>query len=195
MPQQNVVLKVVTREDVVRINEWLADSEISESWFGRYAYGNPAHLGYHPEEMAKASDEEWKRVFDNPEHRIESVYTVDGEHIGEIHIAIEESLADGQLSILIGRKDLWHHGYGTSATRASLELAFKEYGLYRVWVDIPEYNEAARHMFDHLGFVHEGTLRKSRPHEGARFDSVVMGILGTEYALRSKDMGAEAHTV
>ncbi len=79
MPQQNVVLKVVTREDVVRINEWLADSEISESWFGRYAYGNPAHLGYHPEEMAKASDEEWKRVFDNPEHRIESVYTVDGE--------------------------------------------------------------------------------------------------------------------
>ena len=195
MPQQNVVLKVVTREDVVRINEWLADSEISESWFGRYAYGNPAHLGYHPEEMAKASDEEWKRVFDNPEHRIESVYTVDGEHIGEIHIAIEESLADGQLSILIGRKDLWHHGYGTSATRASLELAFKEFGLYRVWVDIPEYNEAARHMFDHLGFVHEGTLRKSRPHEGARFDSVVMGILGTEYALRPKDMGAEAHTV
>ena len=195
MPQQNVVLKVVTREDVVRINEWLADSEISESWFGRYAYGNPAHLGYHPEEMAKASDEEWRRVLDNPEHRIESVYTVDGEHIGEIHIAIEESLADGQLSILIGRKDLWHHGYGTSATRASLELAFKEYGLYRVWVDIPEYNEAARHMFDHLGFVHEGTLRKSRPHEGARFDSVVMGILGTEYALSPKDMGAEAHTV
>jgi RimJ/RimL family protein N-acetyltransferase len=36
-------------------------------------------------------------------------------------------------------------------------------------------------MFRHLGFVHEGTLRKSRPHEGSRFDSVVMGILSVEY--------------
>lgn len=195
MPLQNVVLKPVNREDVARINQWLADDEVSESWFGRYAYGNPAHLGYHPEEMEKASDEDWQRVFDNPEHRIESVYTTEGEHIGEIHVAIEESLADGQLSILIGRKSLWHQGYGTAATKASLELAFNEFGLYRVWVDIPEYNEAARHMFAHMGFVHEGTLRKSRPHEGARFDSVVMGILGTEYAQRSEDTGTHAHTV
>ena len=62
-----------------------------------------------------------------------------------------------------------------------LERAFKEYGLFRIWVDIPEYNESARNMFSHMGFVHEGTLRKSRPHEGARFDSVILGMLGTEY--------------
>jgi RimJ/RimL family protein N-acetyltransferase len=48
-------------------------------------------------------------------------------------------------------------------------------------VDIPEYNQAALAMFRHVGFVHEGTLRKSRPHEGSRFDSVVMGILAAEY--------------
>ncbi|MDA1227467.1 MAG: hypothetical protein BZY79_02720 [SAR202 cluster bacterium Casp-Chloro-G4] len=195
MPQQNVILKVITREDVSRINQWLKDTEISESWFGRYAYGDPAHLGYHPEEMEKASDAEWQRVFDNPEHRIMSIYNQSNEHIGEIHIAIEESLADGQLSLLIGRKDLWHQGYGTAATNASLELAFNEYGLYRIWVDIPEYNEAARHMFDRLGFVHEGTLRKSRPHEGARFDSVIMGILGSEYTQRAEDLGTQAHNV
>lgn len=195
MPQQNVILKVTTREDVSRINQWLKDTEISESWFGRYAYGDPAHLGYHPEEMEKASDAEWQRVFDNPEHRIMSIYNQSNEHIGEIHIAIEESLADGQLSLLIGRKDLWNQGYGTAATKASLELAFNEYGLYRIWVDIPVYNEAARQMFDHLGFVHEGTLRKSRPHEGARFDSVIMGILGSEYTQRAEDLGTQAHNV
>ena len=195
MPLQNVVLKSVNRDDVSRIRHWLADDEISESWFGRYAYGDPAHLGYHPDRMEKASEADWQRVFDNPEHRIMSVYTTDDEHIGEIHIAIEESLADGQLSILVGRKDLWHHGYGTAAAKASLELAFNEYGLDRVWVDIPEYNEAARHMFAHLGFVHEGTLRKSRPHEGARFDSVVMGILGAEYSNRAEGLDTEVHTV
>ena len=195
MPEQSVTLKPITREDVSRIREWLQDPEVSESWFGRYSYGDPAHLGYHPSEMEGVSEEEWKRVFDNPEHRMLSIYTQEGEHIGEIHTAVEESLGDGQMSILVGRKDRWHLGYGTAAVRAALELAFDEYGLYRVWVDIPEYNTAARAMFAHLGFVHEGTLRKSRPHEGSRFDSAVMGILATEYAQHSPDESLEAHTV
>ena len=107
------------------------------------------------------------------------------DHIGEVHIAIEESLGDGQLSILIGRTDMWHMGYGRAGVQATLNMAFNELGLYRIWVDIPEYNEAARALFTHLGFTHEGTLRKSRPHEGSRHDSVVMGMLSTEYAQRS----------
>lgn len=188
--QRRVTLKPVTREDVARIKRWLEDEEVAESWFGRYSYGDPAHLGYHPSEMEHASESEWERVFNNPEHRIYSIYNESGEHIGEVHIAIEESLGDGQVSILIGRKDLWHHGYGTAGMRAALDLAFTELGLYRVWVDIPEYNKAARAMCEHLGFMHEGTLRKSRPHEGARFDSVIMGMLATEYTQRTPREGA-----
>ena len=195
MPEQSVTLRPVSREDVSRIRQWLEDEDVSESWFGRYSYGDPAHLGYHPAEMEESSVEEWDRVFSNPEHQILSIYDEEGEHIGEVHVAIEESLGDGQLSILIGQKHLWHQGYGTSATRSALDLAFGEYGLYRAWVDIPEYNTAALAIFTHLGFVHEGTLRKSRPHEGSRFDSVVMGILATEYAQRARDAGPEPPTV
>ncbi len=195
MAGQEVVLNNVSREDVSRIREWLQDEEVAESWFGRYSYGDPAHLGYHPEEMERASDDEWGRVFGDPEHRILSIYTPNGEHIGEVHVALEESLGDGQMSILIGRKDLWHHGYGTAGARAALALAFKDWGLYRVWVDVPEYNKAARAMFEHMGFVHEGTLRKSRPHEGSRFDSVVMGILAAEYATAEHEDHPEPHTV
>ena len=36
-------------------------------------------------------------------------------------------------------------------------------------------------MFSHLNFTHEGTLRKCRPHHGARHNSVIMGILIDEY--------------
>ena len=195
MLQHNVTLRKVNREDVSRIRQWLEDEEVSESWFGRYSYGDPAHLGYHPVEIEHASQEQWERIFNNPEHRIMSIYSEEGEHIGEVHIAIEESLGDGQVSVLIGRKDLWHQGYGTSSMKATLEMAFDAYGLYRVWADIPEYNTAALTLFTHLGFVHEGTLRKSRPHEGSRFDSVVMGMLATEYTKRAKDESAEAQTV
>jgi len=182
MAKQTVRLEPVTKEDVGRIRDWLNDDEVAQRWFGRYSYGNPAHLGYHPDRIVSASDDEWERAFNDPEHRIFSLHTEGGEHIGEIHVAIEEALGDGQLSVLIGCKDLWQHGYGTAGAEAVLEACFGEWGLYRVWVDVPEYNKAARTMFEHLGFVHEGTLRKSRPHEGARYDSVVMGILASEYS-------------
>ena len=196
MAQQKIVLTPVSRPDVTRIREWLEDEEVAELWFGRYSYGEAAHLGYHPGEMEAASDAEFQRVFDDPEHRSLSVYTSDGEHVGEVHLAIEESLGDAQLSILIGRKDKWHQGFGTAAVHAALDLAFGEYQLYRVWVDIPEYNTGAVVLFDHLGFVHEGTLRKSRPHEGSRYDSVVMGMLAAEYAERAGRQGPEVqHTI
>ena len=186
MRQQSIALRIVTREDVARLKSWLEDDEVAESWFGRYSYGNPTHLGYNPAEVVDAGEEEWASIFDDPAHSILSIYTEDGEHIGEFHVAIEEAWGDGQISILIGRKDLWHKGYGTATMRAGLELCFRVWGLYRVWVDVPEYNTAARGMFERLGFTHEGTLRKSRPHEGARFDSVVMGMLSTEYGIEER---------
>ena len=185
MRQQSIALRYVTREDVARLNSWLQDDEVAESWFGRYSYGNPAHLGYNPDEVIEAGQDQWASTFEDPSHTILSVYS-DDEHIGEFHVAIEEAWGDGQISILIGRKDLWHKGYGTATMRAGLDLSFGQLGLYRVWVDVPEYNTAARRMFERLGFKHEGTLRKSRPHEGARFDSVVMGMLSTEYGAEER---------
>ena len=105
MTEPNVELRKVAKEDVSRINQWLADDEVAENWFGRYSYGNPAHLGYHPEQADTFSDQQWTETFSNPEHAIFSVYTPDGSHIGESHIAIEESLGDGQISILIGARE------------------------------------------------------------------------------------------
>ncbi len=184
--QRTVSLRGVTREDVTRIRQWLEeDEEMSDSWFGRYAYGEPAHLGYRPAEMEAATDEEFARALEDPSHVTLSVYTDEEEHIGEIHLGLDEALGDGQLSILMGRRQLWSRGYGLPGVRAALDLAFNDYGLYRVWVDIPEFNLAARTLFERVGFTHEGTLRQSRPRGGARFNSVVMGILAAEYSTES----------
>lgn len=184
MPSQ-VELRAVTREDVARVAQWLADPEVADAWWGRYTYGDPVHLGYDPKKMMTATDAEWNEVFREPHqepHRdIFAVYTKSGEHVGEGQLAIDETLGDAHLSVLIGRKDLWHQGYGTASTLALLEHAFDHLELYRVWVDVPTYNPAARAMFEHLGFKHEGTLRKSRPHAGARHDSFIMGMLRDEF--------------
>tara|TARA_B100000959_G_scaffold273697_1_gene324537 strand:+ start:634 stop:1209 length:576 start_codon:yes stop_codon:yes gene_type:complete len=180
MSLQRVELRIVSKEDVLEIQEWLRDDEVAEAWFGRYSYGDSAHLAYNPGKAASFSESKWKEVFEDSDHKIFSIYT-DGEHIGEAHLAIEEALGDGQLSVLIGRKDLWHKGFGSSATSKIIKFGFDQLGLFRIWVDVPEYNKKAINLFRQLGFIHEGTLRQSRPHHGARFDSVVMGILKSEY--------------
>ena len=181
-----------------RIADWLKDDEVSESWFGRYTYGDAAHLGYEPEEMIEATQEQWDEVFHDPHHEphrdIFSIYTEEGEHIGEGQLSIDEPLGDAQISVLIGDKSKWGMGYGTAATLAMLEHIFDHLGLYRGWVDVPAYNAAARTMFEHIGFVHEGTLRKSRPHEGARHDSAVLGILVDEYHQRFPG-GVSSHVI
>ena len=115
--------------------------------------------------MIKASQSEWNEVFNDPHHEphrdIFSIYRIkDNMHIGEGQLSIDEALGDAQISILIGNKEEWHKGYGTAASLAMLEHIFIHLGLYRAWVDIPEYNSPAKNMFEHLGFTHEGTLRK-----------------------------------
>ena len=185
MKKSDIVnLKNVTREDIPRLIDWLDDKDVYENWFGKYTYNEPAHLGYEPKNMINATEEEWNEVFHDPHHEphrsIFSIYLND-HHIGEAQLSIDESLGDAQLSVLIGDKSVWHKGYGTSALTATVEKAFTDFGLFRIWADIPEYNEFALRMFEHLGFRHEGTLRKSRPHEGSRYDSIIMGMLSNEY--------------
>jgi RimJ/RimL family protein N-acetyltransferase len=193
-----VQLRQVSREDVRRIAEWLNDPEVAEAWFGRYTYGDAAHRGYEPETMLKATDEEWDLVFHDPHHTphrdIFSIYTAQGEHVGEGQLSIDEALGDAQISVLIGKKDTWHQGYGTAAVLAMLAHVFERLGLHRAWVDVPEYNMAARGMFQHIGFQHEGTLRQSRPHEGARHNSAIMGMLVDEYR-RHYPNGVTSHVI
>ena len=187
MNYPNIDLRTISRDDFKIIVEWIKDDEVAELWFRRYSYGDAAHLGYDPQKILTSSKEEWDRTFndENPEpHRaFFSIYkSEDNEHIGESQLFIDDALGDAQLSVIIGKKDLWHHGYGSSSVVKLMSHAFNDLELYRVWVDIPEYNTHARNMFEGLGFQHEGTLRQSRPHHGARHNSAIMGMLKNEFS-------------
>tara|TARA_B100000586_G_scaffold199215_1_gene147537 strand:+ start:38188 stop:38907 length:720 start_codon:yes stop_codon:yes gene_type:complete len=196
--RHHVVLKNVIREDIPRIINWLKNDEVIENWFGRYTYGTPAHLGYEPENMLNANEDEWNEVFHDPHHEphrsIFSIY-VDKTHLGEAQLSIDESLGDAQISILIGDPNNWHKGYGTQTAMALLEHIFVHLSLHRAWVDIPEYNVEAYKMFEILGFSHEGTLRKSRPHKGSRHNSFIMGIILEEYNEKYSDIDMTSHVI
>ncbi len=196
--KQYIQLKNVIRGDIPRIVKWLKNDEVIENWFGRYTYGEPAHLGYEPEKMLEANEDQWNEVFHDPHHEphrsIFSIY-LGNTHLGEAQLSIDESLGDAQISILIGDPKNWHKGYGTQTAVALLEHIFVHLNLYRAWVDIPEYNEKAFKMFEILGFSHEGTLRKSRPHKGSRHNSFIMGMLLEEYNEKFSDTDIKSHVI
>lgn len=180
-----ISLVSLTREDVQRVAEWLDDPEVNALWFGEDESGDPIHIGYSPREVLSAPEEGWDESIPDEEYRkVFSVYTTEGEHIGEGQLEFEWALLEAQLSLMIGRKDLWHHHFGTSALIALLDAAYETYDLHRVWVDVPEYNEHALRLCRHVGFVLEGHFRKTRRKGDTWYDSFAMGLLSDEYERR-----------
>ena len=146
-----ISFRSVKPEDVNRISDWLEDSEISSHWFGHYKCGDPVHHGYDPEIMLNATDRDWDRVFNNSIRPIWSIDDKNGTHIGEAQIVIDAEF-NAELFLMIGRKDLWHQGYGTAALIALTENIFCERKLNAAWVRIPKNNIAAIGLFNKLGF-------------------------------------------
>jgi RimJ/RimL family protein N-acetyltransferase len=179
-----VTLLQTSRDDVQRLGEWLEDVDVNSSWYGTGEDGSPLHIGYSPSQVLTSSDDEWRQVFEDQDRRIYSVYTTDGQHIGEGQLEIEWPLQEARAFMLVGRKDLWHHHYGTVALIGLLDQAYKTLGLHRVWVDVPEYNEHAMQMCRHLGFILEGHLRKTHRKGDQWYDSFAMGLLSDEFARR-----------
>ena len=180
----DVALTNPTKDDVERLHDWLQDTEVNASWYGMGEDGEPLHAGYAPATVLEGGEEEWDKVFNDENRRVFSIYTTEGEHIGEGQLVVEWPLLEAQAYVLVGRKDLWRHHYGTNAMVSLLDFAFNDMGLHRVWVDVPDYNEHAMGMVKQLGFVLEGHFRKSHRKEDEWFDSSALGLLADEYSRR-----------
>lgn len=179
-----VRLTIPSKEDVQRLMDWLEDPEVNSLWYGLGEDGQPLHVSYTPSSVLKGGEQEWDRVFKDENKRIFSVCTTDGDHIGEGQLVIDWPLQEAQVYLLIGRKDLWHHHYGTTALVSLMDMAFDELRLHRVWVDVPDYNLHAIEMVGHVGFVLEGRFRKAHRKDDEWFDSSALGLLADEYARR-----------
>lgn len=180
-----VTLKDVTREDVDRINWWLEDEEVASRWFGHYACGDPVHRGYVPEHMLEAPEWEWVNIFSNPQRIIYSIYDSGDEHVGECQVLLD-GRGGAELSVLIGKKALWHHGYGTSAVIALLDRVFNSLSLERAWVNVPEFNEPAQGLFRKLGFVHGATKEMCRRRDGSVLQASIMSMDVRAYRARER---------
>lgn len=71
-------------------------------------------------------------------------------------------------------------GLGTEATRLIVEHGLHTLGLHRISLEVYDFNPRARHVYEKVGFVHEGTGRDALLFDGEWVDVHYMAILGQE---------------
>lgn len=72
-------------------------------------------------------------------------------------------------------------GYGTEAIRWAVDWAFERANIHSVSLGCVEYNERARRLYERLGFVFEGRMRKCHFHERKWWDLLLFSMLEEEW--------------
>jgi diamine N-acetyltransferase len=79
-------------------------------------------------------------------------------------------------------------GLGRASVRLLVQMAFRDLGAHRFWLDVKSRNTRAQALYRSEGFVEEGRLRESVTTSDGGYDSlIVMSMLESEYqALRKR---------
>ena len=72
-------------------------------------------------------------------------------------------------------------GLGSEALRLVLAHAFGTLRLHRVSLEVYAFNERAIHVYEKVGFRHEGRLRDALWWDGRPHDALLMAVLATEW--------------
>ena len=73
------------------------------------------------------------------------------------------------------------HGYGRTCVRLLADIAFRDLGAHRFWLDVKSENARALALYRSEGFVEEGRLRES-VRSGHGYDSlIVLSMLRLEH--------------
>jgi RimJ/RimL family protein N-acetyltransferase len=173
MAGDSVRLRPIERDDLPTYVAWFGDPEVRR------------HLDlYLP--FSLAQEERWfeglQARLDKQETVLLAIETSEGVHIGNVGLVpINWKDRNAEAGITIGDKSYWDRGYGSSAIRAMLEIAFRQMNLHRVFLRVHEDNLRGIRCYEKVGFKQEGTMRESVFKEGAYRDVHLMGILRPEY--------------
>ena len=95
--------------------------------------------------------------------------------------AINHQHGTALYGILIGEKDCWGRGYGTEATRLTLDYGFNVLGLHNILLTVYAYNRRGVRAYEKAGFRLIGRRREARRLAGKRYDEIMMDAVATDF--------------
>ncbi len=87
-----------------------------------------------------------------------------------------------QFGIVIGEAAARGNGYGTEATRLTLDYAFTALGLHNVMLSVYAFNRAGRRAYAKAGFREFARRRESKAMGGRLWDVIYMEALASQFA-------------
>ena len=171
-----VRLRGIERTDLDSIMKWINDEEVTQFLGG-------GMLSYPVSSIAESNYIEKFGRSESPTEKTFAIETLAGSRlIGALGLhAIDWINRHSGLGIMIGDKQHWGRGYGTDAMRVLMRLAFDKLNLHRLWLHVYDFNARAIASYERCGFKREGVLREHRNFRGKFHDTIVMGILESEY--------------
>lgn len=182
---RRVLLRPLTPADLPHVMATLADPETMRL--------TGTHTRFTPERV-EAFLRDWAGRDDRLDMAIVDIAT--GAYAGETtlnHLDRDNASCNFRIGLTgahIGR------GLGTEATRLMIGHAFDTVGVHRVELELYAVNPRARHVYEKVGFVYEGTKRQALRWHGDWIDAHVMGMLADDWAARTAaDLAGQSGSV
>lgn len=169
----NYYLRSLDVGDAEKFYKWSRDREVTLYSLSSYAYP-----------QSKSDIEKWLlSINSNAKNVVFGICNKDNDQlIGYAGLSsISTVNRSGEYFILIGEKDCWGKGVGTSITKVITDYAIRTLGLHRVELTASVLNQGAIKAYANAGYQHEGVMRQSSFRNGEFIDKVLMSVLSTEW--------------
>ena len=152
------------------------------AWYNDYSVMKMLDLPIGPRTLSEA-ERVWDSFFALPDTIAFGVYERATWRLVGATILFHVSHIDktAEFGIIIGDTNAQGKGYGTEATRLTLDHGFTAMGLRNIILRVFEYNLAGIHIYEKVGFRHMGVRRKSKLMGGRFWDTVYMEALADEF--------------
>ena len=174
---QRIRLRPVEKDDLPRFVKWLADPE-TRTYVSLYLPLSQAQEEHWYERNLTAGDLQAWAIDAQPDDGGAGHWV----HIGSCGLhSIDQRSRAGELGIIIGAPEYRGQGYGADAVQTLVAFGFYTLNLNRVYLRVFADNARAIRCYEKVGFQLEGRLRQDNYNNGAYRDTLLMGLLRSDW--------------
>jgi RimJ/RimL family protein N-acetyltransferase len=132
--------------------------------------------------MSLAHEEQWYEAQLSDPSQCNLAIELEGRHIGGAGFChIDGRNRCAEVGLFIGLPDLWNQGLGSDVMQTLLRFGFNQMNLRRIYLRVFAENRGAVHLYEAVGFRHEGRWRQAEFRNGRYHDLLWMSILRDEW--------------
>ena len=173
MSKPNIKLRALTSTDLEKTLAWNNQDDISDLYSG------------HPFPVNIEMERKWyeKVLTSNFPITVFGIELIENKQLIGITVLKEINLINrsAEFAIYIGDKNQRGKGFSKEATNQTLVFGFYKLGLNRIYLKVLEENKTAIKLYEAIGFIKEGTLRKSVFKNDSFMNEMLMSILKDDF--------------